>query len=149
MSTPLTDSINALTAYANETTGAFDTTLSDAVGRLCEGYGLSGIVTAELLQTYKVPTSWENPTDGNTPAILKALGYTQSTLQVNEAYLIIVKGNTAIETAYRGAMFYKPRSTDGYMVRNNAVPLGAGSSYYFFVSEGAEIDVYKITYNLP
>ena len=39
MSTPLTDSINALTAYANETTGAEDTTLSDAVGRLCEGYG--------------------------------------------------------------------------------------------------------------
>ena len=39
MSTPLTDSINALTAYANETTGASDTTLSDAVGRLCEGYG--------------------------------------------------------------------------------------------------------------
>lgn len=39
MSTPLTDSINALTAYSNETTGAFDTTLSDAVGRLCEGYG--------------------------------------------------------------------------------------------------------------
>jgi hypothetical protein len=39
MSTPLTDSINALTAYANETTGASDTTLSDAVGRLCDGYG--------------------------------------------------------------------------------------------------------------
>ena len=39
MSTPLTDSINALTAYANETTGASDTTLSDAVGRLCERYG--------------------------------------------------------------------------------------------------------------
>lgn len=39
MSTPLTDGINALTAYANETTGASDTTLSDAVERLCEGYG--------------------------------------------------------------------------------------------------------------
>lgn len=39
MSTPLTDGINALTAYANEVTGASDTTLSDAVGRLCDGYG--------------------------------------------------------------------------------------------------------------
>lgn len=39
MGTPLTDGINALTAYANEVTGASDTTLSDAVGRLCEGYG--------------------------------------------------------------------------------------------------------------
>lgn len=46
MSTPLTDSINALTAYANETTGASDTTLSDAVGRLCGGYGGSGLLAS-------------------------------------------------------------------------------------------------------
>ena len=39
MATPLTDSINALTAYANETTGKQDTTLSDAVGSLVEWYG--------------------------------------------------------------------------------------------------------------
>lgn len=39
MSTPLTDSINALTAYANEVTGASDTTLSDAVHSLASGYG--------------------------------------------------------------------------------------------------------------
>ena len=39
MSTPLTDGINALTRYANETTGASDTTLSDAVGTLVAGYG--------------------------------------------------------------------------------------------------------------
>lgn len=39
MSTPLTDSINALTAYANEVTGKQDATLSDAVGSLVEGYG--------------------------------------------------------------------------------------------------------------
>ena len=45
MSTPLTDGINALTAYANETTGASDTTLSDAVGRLCEGYGGGDIIS--------------------------------------------------------------------------------------------------------
>jgi hypothetical protein len=38
MSTPLTDSINALTRYANETTGASDTTLSDAVETLVEGF---------------------------------------------------------------------------------------------------------------
>ena len=37
--TPLTDAINALTRYANETTGQSDTTLSDAVGTLVAGYG--------------------------------------------------------------------------------------------------------------
>ena len=39
MGKPLTDSINALTAYANEVTGASDTTLSDAVKTLVAGYG--------------------------------------------------------------------------------------------------------------
>lgn len=38
MATPLTDSINALTTYANEVTGASDTTLSDAVHTLASGY---------------------------------------------------------------------------------------------------------------
>lgn len=37
--TPLTDSIEALTAYANQTTGASDTNLSDAVYKLVQGYG--------------------------------------------------------------------------------------------------------------
>lgn len=37
--TPLTDAINALTTYANETTGASDTTLSEAVTTLVSGYG--------------------------------------------------------------------------------------------------------------
>lgn len=38
MATPLTNGINALTAYANEVTGASDTTLSDAVYSLAQGY---------------------------------------------------------------------------------------------------------------
>ena len=42
MATPLTDGINALTTYANEVTGASDTTLSDAVESLVAGYGGSG-----------------------------------------------------------------------------------------------------------
>lgn len=42
MATPLTDSINALTTYANEVTGQSDTTLSDAVHTLASGYGQGG-----------------------------------------------------------------------------------------------------------
>lgn len=42
MTQPLTDGINALTRYANETTGASDQTLSDAVRTLCDGYGGGG-----------------------------------------------------------------------------------------------------------
>jgi hypothetical protein len=42
MATPLTDKINALTAYANEITGESDTTLSEAVHTLADGYGQGG-----------------------------------------------------------------------------------------------------------
>lgn len=42
MATPLTDKINALTAYANEVTGESDTTLSEAVHTLADGYGQGG-----------------------------------------------------------------------------------------------------------
>lgn len=57
MTQPLTDAINALTRYANETTGASDQTLSDAVRTLCDGYGGGGGDTlkelmADTLVTY-------------------------------------------------------------------------------------------------
>lgn len=51
MSTPLTDAINALTTYANEVTGASDTTLSDAVHTLVDGYGQGGGYTGIEVKT--------------------------------------------------------------------------------------------------
>lgn len=56
MATPLTDGINALTTYANEVTGASDTTLSDAVGTLVAGYG-QGSETDSYIQLAR---SFEN-----------------------------------------------------------------------------------------
>ena len=47
MSTPLTDRITALTALVNTVTGASDTTLTDAVGRLIGGYKNGIDVTIE------------------------------------------------------------------------------------------------------
>lgn len=54
--TPLTDAINALTQYANETTGASDTTLSDAVGTLVAGYGGGGGISIDDLATNSAPS---------------------------------------------------------------------------------------------
>lgn len=53
---PLTDGINALIRYANETTGASDTTLSDAVESLAAGYGGGGGVSVEDMATGNGPT---------------------------------------------------------------------------------------------
>lgn len=47
MSTPLTDSINALTAYCNQIDGASDTNLSDAVYTLAQGYGSGGGISID------------------------------------------------------------------------------------------------------
>ena len=49
--TPLTDAIQALTTYANETTGASDTTLSAAVGTLVAGYGGSDVISGTYTPT--------------------------------------------------------------------------------------------------
>jgi len=53
MSSPLTDKINALTAYANEVAGDSDTTLSDAVAALADGYGQGGGGTYPYLVSYE------------------------------------------------------------------------------------------------
>lgn len=49
MAQPLTDAIQALTRYANETTGASDQTLSEAVGTLVAGYGQGGDSGIQIL----------------------------------------------------------------------------------------------------
>lgn len=54
MAQPLTDAINALTRYANETTGASDQTLSDAVETLVEGYGQGGGSVSQDAEGYIV-----------------------------------------------------------------------------------------------
>lgn len=51
--TPLTDAIQALTTYANTITGESDTTLSDAVESLADGYG-GGNSPISLLDTLTV-----------------------------------------------------------------------------------------------
>lgn len=50
MPQPLTDAINALTAYANTVTGKTppDTTLSDAVATLASGYGTGGLTIDDI-----------------------------------------------------------------------------------------------------
>lgn len=69
--TPLTDSIEALTTYANQVTGASDTNLSDAVYTLAQGYGGSGgrfdvigdvTVSESNVRKVKIdlPANWNN-----------------------------------------------------------------------------------------
>lgn len=71
---PLTDSIEALTTYANQVTGASDTNLSDAVYTLAQGYGGGGGFNvlrylyngSEIIRNVQLPSSVVLDFDGNT-----------------------------------------------------------------------------------
>lgn len=52
----LTSRIQALIAYANEVTGASDTTLADAVATLAEGYGSGGGYSIEEIASNQEPS---------------------------------------------------------------------------------------------
>ena len=85
--TPLTDAINALTTYANEVTGKSDTTLSDAVGSLVDGYSGSGggikyylpndaelISTDTLTWNLSTDTNFDNITPSTSSQTIKSAG---------------------------------------------------------------------------
>jgi len=72
--TPLTDAINALTTYANETTGASDTNLSDAVGTLVGGYGQGGDgITIDNMIEKELPESAVNVSYSGTATTLSSV----------------------------------------------------------------------------
>ena len=64
MSTPLTDSINALTTYANEVTGGSDTNLSDAVHTLADGYGGSATLITKTITANGTYSAEDDDADG-------------------------------------------------------------------------------------
>lgn len=90
--TPLTDAINALTQYANDTTGQSDTTLSDAVGTLVAGYGGGG---SELIYNWDLTQSLTDTVHGITATITNStqdssgvhLSAANAYLQINNAFL--------------------------------------------------------------
>lgn len=69
--TPLTDAINALTTYANETTGASDTDLSSAVATLVAGYG-GGSGSPVLLYKWDFTKSLTDEVGGKTATLYGA-----------------------------------------------------------------------------
>ena len=64
MATPLTDSINALTTYANEVTRGSDTNLSDAVHTLASGYGGSATLITKTITENGTYSAEDDSADG-------------------------------------------------------------------------------------
>ena len=144
MSTPLTDSINALTAYANETTGAEDTTLSDAVGRLCEGYGGDTLwKTIVLEEKYEKNGEYE---------LRKLCGISGQSILDGGIYFIECLNNSDNSNyTFKCAIF---KVFEGYEGEVNAIIIrrvgysqvifGHASNVGVNMSAGSVINVYKI-----
>lgn len=138
MATPLTDAINALTTYANETTGASDTNLSDAVGTLVDGYGGGGGTVEHFLEPNQmigtITVDSSNTLDLHTALSGVASNTTVIAFcSIAAAYKIILlrkRGNgnvsyaTGFDSDYGSAAYNKTTFT------HNA--LGVGDTYYLF-----------------
>lgn len=140
MATPLTDSINALTQYANEVTGKQDATLSDAVGRLVEGYGSGDVkpwkvtkivAQEEIYQRADYLKTWlETVTPQSQYAIFMRsefpqLGDAKPTRgQATVCMAFVINGN--------------PRNYTRYYNNNMDTRADWGSSYYASIDAGDE-----------
>lgn len=144
MATPLTDSINALTQYANETTGKQDTTLSDAVGSLVEGYGggswktLEVTVPEEIYQRADLIKTWlESIVPESSMAIVwrNNFIYDRNTTRGVGTLLItvIIDNVPCVYTRYFNG------------INSQNLPTSWRSNFYLSVDAG---DVYTIAYKL-
>lgn len=153
MSTPLTDSINALITFTNGITGASDTTLNNAVHTLANRYNICGF---EKIGEYTVSESWEDDDNGNPIQIIKTVIIDGNYLSENKNYLFFLTfdGNNTSETSYKVDEIFVPfigvqSSLDweyemGYCLRNNRTALrkiNIGTSSW--ASQGTVINIYR------
>lgn len=137
---PLVEGLTALTAYANEVTGASDTTLSDAVESLVAGYG-SGM-TAYKVKNVTVP--YEIYQDASI-----MLNWLRSVVP-QSAYAVIMRdeaftGDTRGDGTLLTALFAYNTNMSYARFFNNAVQINSGwsSAYHLSADEG---DKYSIFY---
>lgn len=146
MSTPLTDRINALTAQANEKTGASDATLTDAVGRLIGGFGLP-----ELWKTVTLAEDHASPGIGNPVYWRSYFEISEQDILDGNVYFCEVLNNKGYEDsvnyyAGNGAYFPSGGAVFAFFARsgNNPVtPAVYRGDYYAFMSKGTTINIYR------
>lgn len=135
MATPLTDSINALTQYANEVTGKSDTNLSDAVYTLAHGYGSGSslsvdveeiTIPSDMIGTFTSVMSTFEETfpqwDGSKYCLVLADAI--ATGGTNQYKLIYMYGNLTSSNMYKGGAI---RNDSGSSI--NLSSTGASSAY--------------------
>lgn len=172
MAKPLTDAINALTTYANTVTGASDTTLSEAVATLANGYGGGGgalqlidtITVAEDTRSVNIDFTQYSAYDiiivtedveltesdwlYYSPNATEPNGgsYNNRSMRVHQGVAIwkmMLGGNGGLVTGYVGGTTYTQASTTGNTVNNVLVYTYTASK---FIKAGSTFKVYAGNY---
>ncbi len=148
MSTPLTDSINALTAYANEVTGASDTTLSDAVETLVAGFGKGESVGA-LWKSVTLEEDHTTTNVGNPVYWREFLGIPEQDVLDGYIFFCEVSGNSGFPAQYymlHGFYHAYNNNIQVFFIRGD-VNGGMGNyknNYNLFATAGTAINVYRL-----
>lgn len=146
MATPLTDGINALTAYANEATGESNQTLSDAVESLVAGYGQGGS------SPWKSVTLTEDHITadvGNPVYWCEYLGIPESDILDGHIFFVEVLNNGGFPGQYymlHGFYYVSSGTVQSMFIRNN---LTSSIGYYktnynLFATVGTVMNVYRL-----
>lgn len=138
MATPLTDSINALTAYANEVTGGSDTNLSDAVHTLASGYGQGGLSPFTTMQTQTVI---ENTQEAKT-----FVENSFPNIQQRHLYIFLFKNTSTESYSGKAVVWYigSSNASNPKFYRHINATENASTTWVFNVPIGTNVEAYDI-----
>ena len=144
MATPLTDGINALTAYANEVTGESNQTLSDAVESLVAGYGGGGA----LWKSVTLEEDYILASDGCIPQWVERLSIDELTDLNDHIYIYDFTGNTE-GNLYGNMLIVRQGSGSRRLVINirgsySNISTSEAPNRAFYATVGTVINIYRL-----
>ena len=147
MSTPLTDKIQALTSAANAKTGATDTTLTDAVGRLIAGFG-----TAQFWKTVTINEDHKSAGVANPVYWMNYFEIPEQEILNGTVFLLEIANDIEYATSsgnwhiWPYSIYYKDKSgaVNNFACRTNTAIQGMSTGNYQYISTGAVVNIYKV-----
>ena len=151
MSTPLTDKIIALTALANATTGASDTTLTDAINTLIAGFG-GGNGCLELWKTVTIEENHISASIANPIYWMDYFSIPEEDVLSGTIYILEIANDQDYATQHSSlhiwpySIYFKNKlgEIDNLAHRTNTAIQGMSTGNYQYISAGAIVNIYRL-----
>lgn len=147
----VTQKLQALLNASNAKTGESNTTLTDAVQTLIDGFGQGGVglpAEIESITKYTQEEAWTTDALGNTENFANVYCNYADTAD-RKAYICYITNNTAYQN-FRADYFFFQRGTESVFVtmniRNNYTNANSriSTDRSFYISQGAKVKVIVI-----